>query len=183
MTYQTLITLLVGALGALNLVLALGIIRRLREHTELLAQRPTGSGESTAIAVGERVGDFAAVTRDGAEISTADLAENAVVAFFSPDCGPCRDRLPSFVEFARTVPGGARQVLAVVVDVAGDGAEFVRSLGEVARVVVEKPDGSVSDAFQVRSYPTILRVTRRGDDVLVADNRLRFEARLAKAGR
>lgn len=175
MPYLIGIVALVGAISALNLLLALGIIRRLREHSELLAKGAGGRRELPVIAVGESVGDFAAVTEDGAEISAERLPDGAVVGFFSPDCAPCRAKIPAFAEFARTVPGGPEQVLAVVVDAAGDGSLFADALGDVARIVVETPDGPLSDAFQVRSYPTVLRVARRGEGLVIAANELAAE--------
>ncbi|MFB7499269.1 TlpA disulfide reductase family protein [Streptomyces sp. NPDC056161] len=172
-----------GTLGALNLVLLLGVIRRLREHTDLLAQGATGGRELPVIAVGERVGAATAVTEGGAEISTARLADGTVVAFFAPDCGPCREKVPAFAQFARRVPGGRDRVLAVVVDTVGDGSLFVDALGGVAQVVVETPDGPLSDAFQVRAFPTVLRVARQGGAVVVAENRLAAELAPAAAAR
>lgn len=175
MPYLIAIVALVGTIGALNLLLTLGVIRRLREHAELLAKGGEGRRELPAIAVGERVGDFRAVTEDGTEISAERLSDGAVVAFLSPDCRPCREKVPAFVEYARTVPGGPDQVLAVVVDAAGDGSLFADALGDVARIVVETPDGPLSDAFQVRGYPTVLRVARRGEVLEVAANHLAAE--------
>ncbi|MFE9613066.1 hypothetical protein [Streptomyces sp. NPDC006012] len=172
-----------GTLGALNLVLLLGVIRRLREHTDLLAPGATDGRELPVIAVGERVGEATAVTESGAEISTARLADATVVAFFAPDCRPCREKVPAFAQFARHVPGGRDRVLAVVVDAAGDGSLFADALGEVAQVVVETPDGPLSGAFQVRAFPTVLRVARQHGAVVVAENRLAAELTPAAAAR
>ncbi|MFD8379336.1 TlpA disulfide reductase family protein [Streptomyces sp. NPDC059679] len=174
----------VGTLGTLNLVLMLGVLKRLREHTELLAQDTTGSRELPVIAVGERVGDFTAVAESsGVEVSMARLSDGAVVAFFAPDCGPCREKVPAFAEFARTVPGGPGQVLAVVVDAAGEGSDFVDRLRGVAQVVVEPPDGPLSSAFQVRAFPTIVRVGRRGGAVVITENRVATDLVAAAAVR
>lgn len=175
MTYLIAAVAFAGTLGALNLVLLLGVIRRLREHTDLLAQGAMGERELPVIAVGEHVGEARAVTEGGAEISTARLPDGAVVAFFASDCRPCREKVPAFAEFARGVPGGPDQLLAVVVDAAGDGGLFADMLGEVAQVVVETPDGPLSNAFQVRAFPTILRVARRSEAVVVAENQLAAE--------
>lgn len=183
MSYVIAALAFVGTLGALNLVLLLGVIRRLREHTDLLAQRANGTRELPVIAVGERVGEATAVALSGAGISTSRLPDGAVVAFFATDCRPCREKVPAFADFARGLPGGPDQVLAVVVDVTGDGGLFTDVLAEVAQVVVEGPDGPLSKAFQVSAFPTALRVARRDDGVVVTENRLAAELTPAAAVR
>ena len=50
---------IVGMLCALNLILTLGVIKRLREHAALLAGGPP------TIAVGEAIGEFSARTVQG----------------------------------------------------------------------------------------------------------------------
>src|SRR5690606_37070056 len=57
--------LLVGALCVLNLVLTVGVIRRLREHTELIQNMPRMQPpEQIMLPAGETVGPFTAVTED-----------------------------------------------------------------------------------------------------------------------
>jgi len=73
--------LLVGALCALNLVLTLGVIKRLREHTDLLA---AGSNAPT-IGIGQEVGEFSARTVDGETVSPDLLSGETVVAFLLPE--------------------------------------------------------------------------------------------------
>ncbi|MET7301346.1 hypothetical protein [Embleya sp. NPDC005575] len=143
---------------ALDLVLTLGVIRRLREHAELLSSGG-GSGDPLDMAVGEEVGEFSTSMVDGEPLTRGMLAEETLVAFFSPGCEPCREKLPRFVEHARTLPGGRDRVLAAVVGDAGEAAAFVAELSPFARVVVEAgPDDALGRAFRARSYPTLLRV-------------------------
>src|SRR6266508_1061488 len=108
----------VGALGVVNLIFSLGVIRRLREHTEILDRLAAGGGaqgESVMLRPGETVGDFVATTMDGERVSRGALVGSTLVGFFSPDCAPCEERLPEFVDHAEHHPGGRRQVLAVIV--------------------------------------------------------------------
>ncbi|MEE4599187.1 hypothetical protein V2J94_46540 [Streptomyces sp. DSM 41524] len=164
--------ILVGALCALDLALTLSVIKRLREHTELLAgarQRPRH------IEVGTEIGGFDTTTIDGERLLPGMLPEQTLVAFFSPDCEPCRTKLPSFVEHARHHPDGRAGVLAVVIGDTVQSAGFVSELSPVARVVVEERDGALSAAFDTHSYPTILRVERAGDGLVVADNQVRLD--------
>ncbi|MFJ6937798.1 TlpA family protein disulfide reductase [Streptomyces sp. NPDC101132] len=152
--------LLVGALCALDLVLTLGVIKRLRDQGALLAE--LGSG-TPALAVGEEVGAFTATTVDGVPIGRDDLNDDTLVAFFSPTCGPCRKKLPAFVAHARTLPGGRDAVLATVVGTPEAAAAFTEALAPVARVVVEEADGPVGAAFNATAYPTVLRVAPAAD--------------------
>lgn len=157
--------LLVGALCALDLILTLGVIKRLREHTDLLAN--SGGMGAPALAAGEEVGAFTATTMDGEPLTGEQLAEDTLVAFFSPTCGPCKETMPKFVQYAPTVPGGRDRVLAVVVGEPDEAAGPVGALSPVARVVVENVDGALGEAFKVKAYPTVLKVGRGGDGRLV----------------
>ncbi|MFG1656826.1 hypothetical protein ACGFIY_09895 [Micromonospora chersina] len=160
MPYLIAALLLVGALGALNLLLALGVIRRLREHTKLLdalyeyvgATRTVGPGtDARGPSAGDVVGDFTATTVDGLPVARDLLAGPTVVAFLSPDCRGCREQLPELLAWAR---GQDRQrVLAVVNGRSGDPAELVAALDPVAQVVVETARTPVADAFRVQAYP------------------------------
>ncbi|HET6856330.1 MAG TPA: hypothetical protein VFH94_04445, partial [Streptomyces sp.] len=53
---------LVGLLCTLDLVLTVGVIKRLREHTELLAKQ---GGGRMSLGPGDEVGAFSATTVDG----------------------------------------------------------------------------------------------------------------------
>src|SRR6266508_4237143 len=66
----------VGALGVVNLIFSLGVIRRLREHTEILDRLAAGGGaqgDSVMLPPGETVGDFVATTVDGEQLSREEL--------------------------------------------------------------------------------------------------------------
>jgi thiol-disulfide isomerase/thioredoxin len=162
---------LVGILCVLDLILTLGVIKRLREHTEMISSMM--NGPKTSIAVGEEVGEFTTSTVDGERVARESLGDDALVAFFSPTCQPCKEKLPHFVEFARNLPRGRDQVLATVIGDAELADELVTALQPVARVVVESGDGTVATAFKVKAYPTVLRVAPDGDRrVLVTSDRV-----------
>jgi thiol-disulfide isomerase/thioredoxin len=159
---------LFGAFCILDLLLTIGLAKRLREQSRRLDDfgRPP-----TRVAVGTVVGAFDTATVDGVPVRSADLADGTVVAFLSPTCGPCQDKLPALVEYgAQTGPG--RPLVAVVTGDDADADEFVRRLGPVARVVREEPDGGAfGAAFGVSAYPIILRVGRDDEGRLtVVDN-------------
>ncbi|MFE0191450.1 TlpA family protein disulfide reductase [Streptomyces sp. NPDC058989] len=169
----------VGTLCTLDLVLTLGVIKRLREHSEQLsgASGPGGRFDTLDPAVGEEVGEFATATVDGERLTHGMLAADTLVAFFAPGCRPCREKLPAFVDHARALPGGRAQVVAAVVGDPAESAAFVAELSPVARVVVEEgPDAPLSAAFRARSYPTLLRVSPDADGtVRVTANRMTLD--------
>ncbi len=68
---------IVGMLCALNLILTLGVIKRLREHAALLAGGPP------TIAVGEAIGEFSVRTVHGDPLSDRSLGDETLVAFVS----------------------------------------------------------------------------------------------------
>ncbi|GII62209.1 hypothetical protein Skr01_22940 [Sphaerisporangium krabiense] len=169
----------IGLLCLLDLILTLGVIKRLREHTELLATRPSG-GAPMYPAVGEEVGEFSTATVEGRRLSRADLDDETLVGFFSPECQPCKEKLPGFVEFARSLSGGRERVLAVIVSAGDDPGPFLAALSPVARVVVEEPGGALSGAFMVGAYPALLRVTKDGGGrLIVTSNRVALDEPVA----
>jgi hypothetical protein len=174
MLYLAVATVLVGLLCVLDLVLTLGVIRRLREHTELLSKQNTNDFRPN-LTVGGEVGEFVTSTVDGERLTRHALLGGApdqtLVGFFSPSCRPCEEKLPKFVDFARAMPGGRSRVLAVVVGEPDESATLVAELGEVARVVLEGYDGPLGSAFRVKGYPAALLVApdRDGRAVVVDD--------------
>jgi hypothetical protein len=142
MPYLVAAVVLLAVVCVLNLILTLGLIRRLR------AQDAPHAGPPTALGVGAEIGDFAATTVDGEPVRRDDLT--GLVGFFSAGCDPCHELLPRFVEHAK---GQARErVLAVVT---GEDRETVEALRPVARVVAEDYDGTVTTAFQNEWTPAL----------------------------
>jgi thiol-disulfide isomerase/thioredoxin len=152
MSYLIAAGVVVGVLCLLNLLLTYGVIRRLREHTELLAQRPAGMPDIIAGA-GSMVGAFTATTVEGDQLTADDLEPGTMVGFFSPGCGACVEQLPKFVDAAAAHPGGQDRVLAVVIGTQEDTAEQVAALSPKARVVVATGGAEIEKAFAVQGYP------------------------------
>lgn len=149
---------LVGALCVLNLLLCLGMIRRLREQTDLIdavyefVGNVPGAGAGTSgPSAGDTVAAFRATTTDGAPVGLDDLAPSSVVAFLAADCKSCREQLPHFLAWARGQD--RRRVLAVVNAHDSDPSDLVAQLEPVARVVLEGAKPPVAGAFGVSSYP------------------------------
>lgn len=154
----------VGTLCALNLVLTLGVVKRLREHTEMFGAM---QGEPVRLEVGQEVGEFDTSTVLGEPLIRDLLTGATLFGFFSPTCEPCRDKLPRFVEYARQEPGGRSSVIATVVGDSDAAAGFVAELSQVAHVVVEDSGGAMSTALGIRAFPSVLRAERDTDGRLV----------------
>jgi hypothetical protein len=159
---------LVGAIAVLNLLLTVGVIRRLRQHTEQLSGMAAlgGAPGDIIIGAGEQAGEFAATTTDGEPVARDLLSGQTLVGVLSASCGACKERLPEFVSRAETFPGGRGQVLAVL---AGEPAEvepYREQLAPVARVVIEPPmDGPISTALKVQGYPAFALLDAEGTAV------------------
>jgi hypothetical protein len=158
MPYLVAAIVLVGAVCVLDLVLTLGVIRRLRHHSELLsggagsAQR---AAEPVMLAAGEKPADFVTATIDGQAISRDTLTAGTVAGFFTAHCMPCKERVPEFMDHVSALPSGRDQALAVVVGDDADTDELAESLAGIARVVREKHGDPVATAFGVRGYPAL----------------------------
>ena len=146
---------LISVLCVMNLALMIAVTRRVREQGELLARLPKARPHAQRLPRGTQVPDFTAVTMTGASRSLADMAgSRALVGFFSPGCPPCHEQLPEFARFARAIPGGAGQVIAVLTGAERSAAEFVAELDGVAAVVFEQSGGPVATAFSAPGFPS-----------------------------
>jgi hypothetical protein len=166
MVYLAAAIVVVGSLCVFDLVLSLGVVRRLREHTEVLNSLTHGGppAGADAIPVGETVGEFAATTVDDEPVLRELLVTPTLVGFFSPGCKPCATELPRFVERATAMPHGAGQALAVIdAETDRDAIDYAEHLRPVAQVVVQgHRDDGLQAAFGVVGYPTFYLVGAGG---------------------
>lgn len=153
------LAILAGLMTVLNLALTVGVIRRLREHTELLSAGTTGNAKPPIVAVmalaGERSKPFTAVTTDGLRVTEADLTGGlTLVAAMAYGCSSCEERRPDFVAMARRFPGGRDRVLAVFVGGEDDLSAERAMLEPVARLVFqENTHEGITEALNVSGYP------------------------------
>ncbi|MFC4589315.1 thioredoxin domain-containing protein [Sphaerisporangium corydalis] len=148
MPYLVAAVVLLGVLCLLNLLLTIGILRRMRSRND-------HPGPLFTLGPGSPIGSFSVETTAGEPVSDGTLT--GVVGFFSAGCEACHELLPRFAEHARGL--GRDQVLAVV----GGGDETaIRALSPVARVVAaDLGGGPVALAFQNSWTPALYLV---GDD-------------------
>ncbi|MGH3917123.1 MAG: TlpA family protein disulfide reductase [Pseudonocardiaceae bacterium] len=164
MTLLSVAIALVAVLCLVDLVLTLGVVRRLRDHSQRLALLQDSPTDELAIrSPGGAVDPFTATSMTGEAVSFDDLTEPTLVGFFAPDCPSCVEKLPSFISYAKAFPGGKRRTLAVVAGEAG-GVKYRRTLAEVATVVVERELGPVQKAFGTSGFPAFAVVV---DGVIV----------------
>ncbi|WP_037679618.1 hypothetical protein [Streptomyces griseus] len=160
------LVVLVGLVCTLDLILTVGVIKRLREHSEELAR--VDRGPRPAISRGDAVAPFETLTVQGERLTHEELVNETVVAFFTPGCKACGEKLPEFLAHAQDLPGGRRQAVAVVVgDEEDKTAAYAAQFASVARVVVEEHGGPISQAFSVIGFPSLLEVARDTRGVLV----------------
>ncbi|MBO3748318.1 hypothetical protein J5X84_19770 [Streptosporangiaceae bacterium NEAU-GS5] len=141
-------------LTLVNLLLVLGLVRRIREY-EARSAVPSGPPSQIMKPVGSRVGRFETRSADGAEVSDAVLLKPSLVGFLSPGCDACHDRLDAFRAAAAAHDG---PVLAVVVRDGGDMEEMVEAVRGAAIVIEEDIGGPVTMAFGVVGFPVFARL-------------------------
>jgi thiol-disulfide isomerase/thioredoxin len=145
-----------GLLSLLNLVLMVGVIRRLRDHTQRLdgLYERTG-GPGPGLAAGEVADEFEATTSEGETLSAASLGERTLIGFFSPSCAPCKELAPKFAELA----AGRDGVIAVISGLPEETSDMHDLLSPVAKIVSGGPDGGpLAKAFRVDAFPRVFLV-------------------------
>ncbi len=143
----------VGVLCLVNLALLFAVIRKVRLLSERVDKVPV-MAPAALLPAGSLAPEFTAVTTSGESRSLADLAgSRSVVGFFSPGCEPCRTQLPEFIEFAKALPGGPGQALAVVVGETEAAARLAAELDGPSAVVITPRKGTLTAAFSVRGTP------------------------------
>jgi thiol-disulfide isomerase/thioredoxin len=141
----------VGVLCLLDLLLTFGVIRRLREHTDMLTRQERSADPPPGLSSGDVPAEFSVVTTDGEPLSGA--AGLRIVAFFASWCSVCPERVPSFIEYLSNNRIARGSVLAVVVDGDSEPPPYLAELAYVARTCIESADGEVGKAFKVTGFP------------------------------
>jgi len=165
-TYLVVGVVLLCVLCLLDLLLTLGVIRRLREHEARLEGAAPLDNVASSLVPGSRPEPFAATATDGVLVTDDDLVDGTVVAFMSPHCKPCVSNLPSFIESAGVLRDDRRAVVAVLMGEEVEARPMAARLEPVARVVVEPFDGPLATAFKVTALPVTFVL--KGDATVAA---------------
>jgi len=160
------VTGLVGLIGVLNLILIFGVISRVRMLQDAVQ---TGVLRDPALpAPGDPVGAFQVTAQDGALLSDTTIADaEALVCFFTPGCQPCADLRAQLLRQPPALPFFA------FIEGASDDPEvqnMTRSLAQLGRVALTRPDDLVTRAFRPAGFPTVFRVAN--GSVAAAGHRL-----------
>jgi cytochrome oxidase Cu insertion factor (SCO1/SenC/PrrC family) len=166
MTYLIAAVVLVGALCLLDLLLTVGLIRRLRAQQG--SRTPADAfADKGMLPPGAVVGAFETRTVDGDPLHSRDLETGTVVVFLSPGCPPCHAQLPRVVAALGAAPENGVAVIVGGTDAAAETEQMLDELGPVARVVHEAQTGPVTEAFAARAFPVMCRVRAAGDELVV----------------
>lgn len=148
MPYLVSAVVFVGLLGLVNLLLTLALIRRHRQHAEVL--RALGLPPPFT-APGTTLPEFTTTDTGGDTVTRSFFTASTVVGMFSTTCAGCEDRLPEFTETVRDL--GAGRVMALVVGSGEKATAFAARLSPVATVVIEEPNGPLYAAFGRPPFP------------------------------
>ncbi|WP_433371901.1 TlpA family protein disulfide reductase [Streptosporangium sp. CA-115845] len=143
----------VGLLCAVDLLLTMAVIRRLREHTEQFAALQNGDPAQSLLREGTPLPAFDAESVDG-ETVNSQAAPPEVLALLSTECVVCLEEMPRFLRFLGD--RGVDRSAAVVVIMGGDtpkAEKLVEGLRPVAQVVRQPWGGPIEKAFQARLFP------------------------------
>ncbi len=173
----------VALLCIIDLLLTLGVVKRLRELGE---RQPTPADNWTPVrglVPGSTPAGFTAVTTEGVPVSLDSLMDGALVVFLSPHCKPCVAKVPEFIELAAALPDGKQRVLTVLTGEEPELSTLAARLEPVAHVVTEPFDGPLTKAFGVQSLPVVYVLDGHQHVAASSPDITEFLGSLAKAGR
>jgi hypothetical protein len=147
------LVVLLGGITLVDLVLTVGLVRRLRQVADGLgpARGPGPVAQTTGLQRGATAPDLG---------FPAAVGVPALVAFLSTDCSACSDYLPEVRAFAAHFPG---IVLAVLSGRAPKYEKYRAALGDRVRIAeysgrLSFDDDSLINGFGVRSWPSFFMV-------------------------
>jgi peroxiredoxin len=156
---------LVAVAVGLDLLLTAGIIRRLRELHQAMAEwtdRVNANSLMSGLREGEPVPDFTALTVNGATLTHKDLLGGPwVMGFFAGGCGSCRTELPKLGEMVGQM--AERRRVLIVIDGSRPQSSDLMAMGTgIGDVVLENDGGVLSELFKVRFFPTYFAMSQDG---------------------
>lgn len=158
MVFLTAGLVVVALAVAVDLILTVGVVRRLRQHTAMLA----ASGRTPAPEppkVGDSIRPFTATATDGQIVSREALPQGGLVVFLSPGCQPCEEQLPGLAAALRESGRPRGTTLVVLIADPAEATHMISALETLAVVVCETPPATqLQEAFGVWSAPLALIV-------------------------
>jgi hypothetical protein len=141
---------LFGALSLINLLLTLGLVRRLRQFTA--QPRPAGADLPVPeLDLGGPLPLAGQVGQDGRPL---------LIGFFSAGCKACPDHIAPFRAYAEAFPGDA---VAILEGGPQATAKYVPGLGDGIRTISNATEaGLLSEAIGLRAWPSFVVVDETG---------------------
>ncbi len=158
MLYPMTIAILAAVLSAVNLLLTIGVIRRLKEHSSLLADGTAATPEMPR--PGTPIAEFEAQTVDGRAVTLGSLRDGCMVAFFSPGCEACEDVLPALSGHLRATGASPESAVVVIAAELQEALPMVHAFEGTACVIVEPPPRrELRKAFGITAFPTVVTIS------------------------
>lgn len=156
MTLLAVAVVFTSALCLFSLVLNYAVIRRLREHTDLLTKLSRKRDHDAPVdgvmhAPGTLIAPVRTRAVDGSEVEVGGPDGRTLIGFFTPHCSACTERLPDFLSFAADMPSA--NVVAVAIGDAEETSELAAKLAPAGKVVNEQDGGTLGKALGVQGYP------------------------------
>jgi len=147
-----LVVVAVIALSCFGLIMVLA--RRLRAVTERVNLFLPVS-EVGLPTPGTPVPPFTATAVGGERVSADDLPGERFFALLTTDCSSCHDQIPALRTLAER--SGSKPIVTII----GPPEERARMIAEfdgTATLIEETGGGPIASAFEIREFPTVLRV-------------------------
>jgi peroxiredoxin len=144
----------------LNLLLTLGIIRKLNNQSSAQSSSFTTHG----LEKGTVAPDFTAETLDGEQVSLASYAGRSVAFYFlSAHCAPCREILPELLELAPLAAKAGVGFVFVMLDEVSHVRAFVEEFQITLPVLVApRPDNDFADVYKIGGTPNYCLIDGQG---------------------
>jgi hypothetical protein len=142
---------IVGTLCVLDLLMTFAVIRRLREHSELLRGGDPFDMPVVSLAAGQVPQAGPQLTLAGEPLS--GLTGIRLAGFFSTSCSICPERVAPFVAYVTEHKLARDSVLAVIVRNEDELPPYLGQLTAVARACAEGNLGPLGKAFGVMGFP------------------------------
>ncbi|KAF4408030.1 TlpA family protein disulfide reductase [Streptomyces lycii] len=165
MAFVIALTVLFGALSLFNIVLTVGLVRRIRgmDAGPSPVTAPPAGLPAVMRTAGGQVEAFESVTVRGETVSERFLSRGPVLAgVFAHGCSACHELLPGFLSLIESEGYSRDRVLVTLVGRPAELADDVRQLDPVATVVVEGRRGTVARALGVKAYPALAVIDAGG---------------------
>jgi len=142
---------LVGALCVLDLLLTFGVIRRLRQHTEIISGAGAAAPAVVGLLPGEQVPAFTAITLDGEVVSSVSGVR--AVGFFAAGCSACPGQVGPFTGYLTSNDIGTGGALSVIVAVDDELPAYTDRLRAAGPVCLVEAGSDLLSAFKVSGFP------------------------------